>query len=263
MTHRLFDLTGRVALVTGAGSATGIGFAAARLLGELGATVAVAATSERIIERAGELQVSGLVASGHVADLTEESDVQGLVEAVVAAHGEIDIVVNNAGMLSVSSAGESGGLGDMSLRTWRDGLARNLDTAFLVSRETVPGMADRGWGRVVNVTSVTGPHMAMRDEVAYAAAKAGMVGLARSIAVDFGSSGVTANAVAPGWIATGSQTPHEARQGLVTPIGRSASPDEVASAIAWLCTPGAAYVTGQCLVVDGGNSIAEERSLTN
>jgi 3-oxoacyl-[acyl-carrier protein] reductase len=87
-----------------------------------------------------------------------------------------------------------------------------------------------------------------------------MVGLARSIAVDFGSTGVTANAVTPGWIATGSQTPHESVQGRGVPVGRSAAPDEVASAIAWVCTPGAAYVTGQCLVVDGGNSIAEERS---
>jgi 3-oxoacyl-[acyl-carrier protein] reductase len=165
-------------------------------------------------------------------------------------------------MLSVSSGGESGGLADMTLETWRDGIARNLDTAFLVSRATVPRMAAKGWGRVVNVTSVTGPQMAMREEVAYAAAKAGMVGLARSIAVDFGAVGVTANAVAPGWIATGSQTPHEAAQGLLTPVGRSARPDEVAAAIAWLCTPGAGYVTGQCLVVDGGNSIAEEHPST-
>jgi 3-oxoacyl-[acyl-carrier protein] reductase len=102
--------------------------------------------------------------------------------------------------------------------------------------------------------------MAMRDEPAYAAAKAGMVGLARSIAVDFGGAGVTANAVAPGWIATGSQTPHEQQQGLRTPLGRSASAREVASAVAWLCTPGAGYVTGQCIVVDGGNSISEERT---
>lgn len=262
MTHPLFDLTGRVALVTGAGSPTGIGFASARLLGELGAAVAVAATSSRIDERVGELAALGVDASGHVADLTDEAQVARLVADVVERHRAVDVVVNNAGMVSVSSAGESGGLADISLRTWREGIARNLDTAFLVSRATVPGMAARGWGRVVNVTSVTGPQMAMRDEVAYAAAKAGMVGLARSIAVDFGAAGVTANAVAPGWIETGSQTPHEAAQGLLTPVGRSAHPDEVAAAIAWLCTPGAAYVTGQCLVVDGGNSIAEERSTT-
>jgi 3-oxoacyl-[acyl-carrier protein] reductase len=121
-------------------------------------------------------------------------------------------------------------------------------------------MVRRGWGRLISVASVTGPVMAMRREPAYAAAKAALVGLMRALAVDYAGVGITANAVAPGWIATGSQTEHEARQGLATPLGRSATPEEVASAIAWLATPGAAYVTGQCIVVDGGNSIAEERS---
>jgi 3-oxoacyl-[acyl-carrier protein] reductase len=255
-----FDLTGRVALVTGAGSPNGIGMATARLLVELGADVAVTSTTERIGERAAELVALGGSASGHLADLTDEGQVAGLVRSVVAGHGALDIVVNNAGMVSVGSDTESGTLTGMSLATWRAGLSRNLDTAFLVSRATLPHLVERGWGRIVNVTSVTGPVMAMRDEPAYAAAKAGMVGLARSIAVDFGAAGVTANAVAPGWIETGSQTPHEHAQGRRTPAGRSARPEEVASAIAWLCTPGAAYVTGQCLVVDGGNSIAEERA---
>jgi 3-oxoacyl-[acyl-carrier protein] reductase len=86
------------------------------------------------------------------------------------------------------------------------------------------------------------------------------VGLTRAIAVDVAHRGITVNAVCPGWIATGSQTPDEVRQGVHTPLGRSATPDEAASAVAWLATPGAAYVTGQCLVVDGGNSIAEERA---
>ena len=251
-----FDLTGRVALVTGAGSQSGIGFSAARLLAELGAAVAVTSTTDRIAERAAAIPG----ASGHVADLTVEGEVVALVDAVVARHGALDIVVNNAGMVSVGAAGESGRLLDMDLATWRAGLARNLDTAFLVSRRAMPHLAARGFGRIVNVTSVTGPVMAMRDEPAYAAAKAGMVGLTRSIAIDFASSGVTANAVAPGWIATGSQTAHESEQGAFVPVGRSATPVEVASAIAWLCTPGAAYVTGQCIVVDGGNSVAEERS---
>lgn len=110
------------------------------------------------------------------------------------------------------------------------------------------------------VASVTGAAMAMRDEAAYAAAKAGMLGLARSVALDHAADGITANSVALGWIATGSQTDDEVRQGRRTPIGRSATPDEVAAAIAFLCTPGSSYVTGQCVVVDGGNSIAEERA---
>jgi 3-oxoacyl-[acyl-carrier protein] reductase len=260
VTPAAFDLTGRVALVTGAGSASGIGFATASLLGELGASIAVTSTTRRIDERAAALVDAGVPASGHVGDLTDEEQVARIVAEVVAKHGALDIVVNNAGMLSIGSGSEAGSLLSMDLATWRAGLARNLDTAFLVCRAAMPHLIGRGWGRVVNVTSVTGPVMAMRDEPAYAAAKAGMVGLARSIAVDFGEAGVTANAVAPGWIATGSQTPHEHQQGLRTPLGRSATAQEVASAVAWLCTPGAAYVTGQCIVVDGGNSISEERT---
>ncbi|MCX6432211.1 MAG: SDR family NAD(P)-dependent oxidoreductase [Actinobacteria bacterium] len=255
-----FSLVGCVALVTGAGAPDGIGFAAARLLGELGATVAVASTTGRIDDRVAELSAAGISASGHIADLTQEDQTARLVAEVVAAHGSLAIVVNNAGMVSVGSGTESGSLLSMDLATWRAGISRNLDSAFLVCRAAMPHLLTHKWGRVVNVSSVTGPVMATRDEPAYAAAKAGMDGLTRAMAIDFAAAGITANSVAPGWIATGSQTPHEYNQGLRTPLGRSATPQEVASAIAWLCTPGAAYVTGQCIVVDGGNSIAEERA---
>ncbi len=255
-----FSLAGRVALVTGAGSPDGIGFAVARLLGDLGASVAVASTTVRISDRVADLTAAGISASGHIADLTQEDASARLVAEVVDAHGALDIVVNNAGMVSVGSGTESGSLLGMDLATWRAGIARNLDSAFLVCRAAMPHLIAREWGRIVNVSSVTGPVMATRDEAAYATAKAGMDGLMRSMAIDFATAGVTANSVAPGWIATGSQTPHEHAQGLRTPLGRSATPQEVASAVAWLCTPGAAYVTGQCIVVDGGNSIAEERA---
>lgn len=243
----VFDLSGRVALVTGAGSPTGIGFATATLLRDLGADVLLTATTQRVHARAAEIGARGMVA-----DLTDEAQVASLPD-------DVDILVNNAGMVSVGGGFEAGSLGGMHLSTWRAGLARNLDTAFLVSRHVVPRMRARGWGRVVNVASVTGAVMAMRDEPVYAAAKAGMVGFTRALAVDCAHAGVTVNAVAPGWIATGSQTEDEQRQGLSTPMGRSGTATEVAAAIVWLCTPGAAYTTGQCLVVDGGNSIAEER----
>jgi 3-oxoacyl-[acyl-carrier protein] reductase len=261
-----FSLSGRTALVTGAGSADGIGLAVARTLGALGARVAVAATTERAHVRAAELSRDGLEAVGVVADLTDPEAVDAAVSEVIAVLGPVTVLVNNAGMTSLSRpvlAGgtESGTALALDPIAWRQAIARNLDTAFLVTRAALPGMVAARWGRVVMVASATGAAMAMRGEAAYAAAKAGMVGLARAIAVDHAADGVTCNAVAPGWVTTASQTDDEARQGRTTPVGRSGTPDEVASAVAWLCTPGAAYTTGQLLVVDGGNAVAEERAL--
>src|SRR5215470_8229356 len=256
-----FDLSNRVAVVTGAGSPDGIGFATARLLAELGAAVMITATTSRIQDRAGELRSAGFQATGLTGDLTEASAAPRLVSAALDQWGRLDILVNNAGMVSAAiPVFESGTVDSMDLPTWQAALARNLTTAFLVTKAALPAMTSHGWGRIIMVASVTGPVMAIRADVGYASAKAGMVGLTRAVAVDTARHGVTVNAVAPGWIATGSQTDQEHGEGLATPAGRSGSPSEVAAAIAWLASPGASYITGQYLIVDGGNSIAEQRA---
>ncbi len=255
-----FDLSGRVAVVSGAGSGTGIGFAVAGLLGAMGAAVALGGTSDRVLRRAAELRDRGVDAIAVVGDLTQEPAAAALVSAAVDRWGRLDVVVNNAGMVSVSDPDtHAGAVPAVTLEAWHASLRQNLDTAFLLTTRAVPHLITSGWGRVVMVSSVTGPVMAMRSDAAYAAAKAGLAGLCRSLAVDLAGSGITVNTVAPGWIATGSQTEHESRQGMETPMRRSGTADEVAAAVAWCCSPGASYLTGQLLVIDGGNSVAEER----
>lgn len=258
----LLDLTGRVAVVTGSGSPTGIGFATAVYLGELGAHVVVASTTRRAHDRARELAESGVPAHGFVGDLADEAAAAGLVDCAVGSFGHLDILVNSAGMVSTTNPdGLAGDLLATPPPRWGDSMRRNLDTAYLVTRAALPHLRDSGAGRIVMVASVTGPVMAMRGQVAYATAKAGMTGLARALAVDEAPYRVTVNIVAPGWIASGSQTAPELAEALTTPVRRAGTPMEVASAIGWLVSPGAAYVTGQVIVVDGGNCIAEERAL--
>ena len=252
---------GRVALVTGAGSPMGIGFATASVLGREGARLAIASTTGRIHERATDLRSMGCQAAGFVADLTDRERVRGLVAEVVAALGPIDILVNNAGMVTVDDPDddEPGSFLTLTPEAWDLAIDRNLGTAFNVTREVVPGMVERGWGRVVMVSSVTGPVVTDPGSVGYSAAKAGMDGLMRAVAIEVAAAGVTVNSVQPGWIATGSQLPSEVLAGRHTPIGRSGTPEEVAEVIAFLATDRASYVTGTTIVVDGGNTIQETK----
>jgi 3-oxoacyl-[acyl-carrier protein] reductase len=166
-------------------------------------------------------------------------------------------------MTSVSapaSANEATDISNVSLESWRQGVARNLDLTFLVTKHALPKLRAAKNGRIIMISSVTGPVMAMKNQPVYAAAKAGMVGLTKAIALDEAKNGVICNAVLPGWIATESISEEEKANGLNVPLGRGGTPEEIAALVCWLATDEASYITGEAIVVDGGNSIMEERS---
>lgn len=248
-----------IAIVTGAGSNTGIGFAVARMLGDRGVSIMLTSTTDRIFERVATLVGEGIRAHGVVADLTTEAGVDTVFAETERIFGPADILVNNAGMTSVTDPERPAAIDDISASQWATALDRNLTTAFRMTQRAVAGMKRLGHGRIVNVASISGPVQAYQGDIGYHAAKAGMLGLTRAVAVETAQHGITINAVAPGWIATGSATDHELAMGRATPMGRSGSPAEVAAAVAFLASPDASYITGQLLVVDGANSINEER----
>lgn len=260
MQETIKTLQDQIAIVTGAGSPTGIGFASARMLGMAGATLALVSTTDRIHQRAAELEKEGIHARGYIADLTRPDVVQFIVDDIRRIHGRLDICVNNAGMTVVGEKPFESAVDEIPLEEWHLSLERNLTTCFLVTRAVLPLMRARKYGRIINVTSTSGPVQASVGDAAYHAAKAGMWGFTRAVAVETAVDGITVNAIAPGWIATGSQLESEAAAGLLTPMKRSGTPEEVAHAIHFLAVPQASYITGQLIVVDGGNSVPEDRA---
>lgn len=253
-------LTNQVAIVTGAGSATGIGFACARALAADGAHVLIASTTDRINERVTELRADGYSASGFVGDLMVEGVADVLAEAALSVADRIDICVNNAGMIALGIEPRSRATTEVSSEDWADSLHRNLTTCFTVTRACLAAMRARRYGRIVNVASTSGPVQAFLGDPGYHAAKAGILGLTRAVALEVADAGITVNVVSPGWIATGAQLTIEHTAGSYTPLGRSGSPDEVAAAVRFLADPTASFITAQQIVVDGGNSLPEDRS---
>jgi 3-oxoacyl-[acyl-carrier protein] reductase len=239
---------GRVALVTGA--SRGIGEAIARRLAGEGAIVLAAARSTSVLDRVvADISKSGGRARVLELDVSEPSSIEAAMKSALEEHGQIDVLVNNAGIA------EDNLILRMSRDAWDRVLMTNLTGAFLLIQAVVKGMVRRRYGRIVNVTSVVGL-MGNAGQANYAAAKAGLVGLTRSVARELGSRNITCNAVAPGFIATAmtdrmTEASREALSGQI-PLQRLGAPDDVAGAVAFLASEDAAYVTGAVLNVSGG-----------
>jgi 3-oxoacyl-[acyl-carrier protein] reductase len=237
-------LDGRVALVTG--GSRGIGAAIARELARAGARVAVnyRAGREPAEELAGE--VGGIAVAADVADA---ADVAGLIEAVERGLGEIDLLVNNAGITRDTL------IARMTDDDWAQVIDTNLRGAFLTCRAVSRKMLRRRAGAIVNISSVVGVH-GNPGQANYAASKAGIIGMTKALARELGSRSVRANAVAPGYVATEltDALPEDAKQAILagTPLGRLGRPEDVAGAVRFLCSDEAAFVTGEVLLVDGG-----------
>ncbi|HEY7834259.1 MAG TPA: 3-oxoacyl-[acyl-carrier-protein] reductase [Ktedonobacterales bacterium] len=245
-------LAGRMALVTG--SSRGIGRATAIRLAELGADVAInyardAAGAEQTRAAVAAL---GRRAQAFAADVSVEADVARLFAEMEAALGPAAILVNNAGTTHDQL------LMRMTLEQFDSVLRTNLHSAFLCTKAALRGMLRQRWGRIVNVASISGI-LGQAGQANYAASKAGLIALTKSTAREVASRGITANAVAPGFVPTEltATVNDELRQYMlsVTPLGRFGTVDEIAATIAFLCTPDAGYITGQTLAVDGGISM--------
>ena len=239
------DLTGRTALVTG--STRGIGRAIAEALAEAGARVAVVGRDQaRAVEVAAAIDTS---AQGFSADVGDVASVVALVEGVEAAFGQVDILVNNAGLTRDNI------LFRIKDDDWDTVLDANLRGAFVAIRAASRGMMKRRWGRIINIASIVGI-TGNKGQSNYAASKAGLIGLTKSVAKELGSRNILVNAVAPGFIETdmtAAMTP-DARAALSgqIPLDRLGTPKDIAGTVAFLASDHAAYITGQVLVVDGG-----------
>ena len=250
-------LEGKVALITGSGSPQGIGFATARIFCQEGASVVLTDIADEVSQRAHELKAMGFSVSAHIVDLTCSELIDQMVDHVVKEFNRIDILVNNAGIAPLGSTEVFKNLVDLTEKEWDHGININLKTCFNTIRAVVPEMLRKEYGRIVNVSSVTGPVVSNPGESSYSAGKAGVLGLTRALAIEVGRRGITVNAVAPGWISTGSSTEGEIAGGLNTPLGRPGTPEEVGKLIAFLASDDSSYITGQLIIIDGGNTIQE------
>lgn len=242
------SLSGRVAFVTGASQ--GIGRACALKLATAGATVAVAARNQdKLNELVGEITAGGGQAAAFTLDVTAEEQIKTAIKAAIAQFGKVDILINNAGITRDQLVMR------MKRADWDAVLQTNLTSAYLCTQQVTSTMLKQRWGRIINITSVFG-QMGQAGQANYSASKAGLIGLTMAIARELGSRNITCNAVAPGFIDTPMTDvlSEEFKQNAVKqiPLGRVGSAADVASAVAFLASDEASYITGHVLSVNGG-----------
>ncbi len=241
--------SGRVALVTGA--ASGIGLQVAHDLAAQGATVCIVDRDAEGAQRAAQaIAAAGGTAQAHVADLADPPAIEALMDRLLALHGAIDILVNNAGIVSTQPAAQ------VSLAQWQATLGVNLTAPMLLSQRVLAGMQARGWGRIVNVSSISGVR-AGTGRLAYGTSKAALIAMTGQFAIEVAESGVTVNVIAPGFVDTPMiRTLHGSSKAStyqdVCPMNRYCSPQEVSAAVLFFASEAASFITGQTLGVDGG-----------
>jgi len=242
------NLQGRIALVTGASQ--GIGRACALELARAGATVALAARNEaKLAEVASEIEAAGGQAAAFALDVSSKDSIKAGAKAVIARFGKVEILVNNAGIT------RDGLMLRMKRADWDDVLGTNLTGAFLLTQALLSPMLKNRWGRIINIASVVG-RTGQAGQVNYAASKAGLIGLTRSMAREVASRGITVNAVAPGYIETPMTAVLDEKQraAMMTaiPLGRPGTAADIAQSVAFLASDAASYITGHVLDVNGG-----------
>lgn len=246
-----FNLNNKIAIVTGASQ--GIGKIIAFELAKSGAHVACISRNKKAIESiVDEITINGGQASSFPCDISDSDTLSEIITEIIKENSRIDILVNNAGITKDSL------LMRMSIEQWDDVINTNLKGAFHCTKAVVRYMMKNKFGRIINITSIVGL-TGNAGQANYAASKAGLIGMTKSIAKEVASRGITANCIAPGWIETSmtDKLSGEVKNEFLShiPVGRIGSPDDIANAVIFLASDEAGYITGQTITVDGGRII--------